>query len=56
MNFWHFLTLVLVVAKPLGYTQMSWIWVFCPIWGLLVFAGLMFVVGVAVNGGRIDLE
>jgi hypothetical protein len=51
MTFWHYVTIILLVSKLLGYFPHSWYWVFAPILALFIIAFLSFVAG-AIDEAR----
>lgn len=44
------LTIVLILLKIAGITQMSWVWVFCPLWiSIIVAVVLSLLIAIVSN-------
>lgn len=52
VGFWGLLTVALIVLKLTGHIDLSWGWIvvifFAPLWIILGFAGLFFVLGIVI--------
>ena len=49
MNYFSWLSIVLVILKGMGYISCSWIWVFFPFVLPYVFLGIIAVIGICVS-------